>query len=106
MSPTKRNAIIDNLDLVRCTDRTITDPDELRRECDRILERGYSLDHAEANDGIHCFAGPIYSPTNELVGTLWISGPAKRLPKSRFAELGEKARAAGARASRRIAEMS
>ena len=106
MPPSRRDAIIDGLDLVRCTARTITDRDELRRECDRIIKRGYSVDHAEADEGIHCFAGPIYNLDNELIGSLWISGPAKRLPKSRFAELGEKAHAAGARVTRRIAEMS
>jgi DNA-binding IclR family transcriptional regulator len=106
MPTDERDRVIDELELVRCTERTITDRDELRKECDRIVERGYSIDHAEADDGIHCFAAGVFAPDGELLGTLWITGPAKRLGKEKFDELGAQVREAGEAITRRIAEMS
>lgn len=105
MTAEERESALDQMELVPCTPRTITDKDELREECVRIVERGYSLDHAEADEGIHCFAAPIFGVTGQVVGTLWITGPAKRLPESRFAELGEQVSAAGQEISRRIREI-
>ena len=91
------------IDLKPSTPRTITDLPGLQRECDRIVAQGYSVDHAEADEGVHCVAAPIFDGP-EVVGTLWISGPAKRLPKSRFKELGAQVAAAGRDISCRIAE--
>ena len=41
-----------------------------------------------------------------IVAALWLTGPAKRLPKSRFRELGKQVKAAAAQASRRIQQLS
>jgi DNA-binding IclR family transcriptional regulator len=105
MKKREREAALKKMELVRCTSRTITDKDELRQECAGIVERGYSVDHAEADEGIHCFAAPIYGVSREVAGTLWITGPAKRLPESRFEELGARVSAAGEEISRRIMEL-
>ena len=91
---------IEEMDLEALTSRTITDESKLHLECERILDLGYSVDFAEGNEGIHCIAGPIFNPDQTLAGTLWITGPAKRLPKSDFAELGQKVRSAGERISK------
>lgn len=88
------------------TPTTITTLSDLRRECKRIVSDGYSTDFAEADEGIHCIAGPIRDGTQRMVGTLWITGPAKRLPKAKFRELGMLVKAAGDRISRRIGEMT
>jgi DNA-binding IclR family transcriptional regulator len=101
MTEEQRDATLKQIKLESCTPRTITDKAELLRECERIVAQGYSLDHAEADEGIHCVAAPIYEGAN-VVGTLWISGPAKRLPKSRFKELGAQVKAAGERISKAI----
>ena len=86
------------------TPRTTTTKSALRRECERIVTDGYSTDYAEADEGIHCIAAPISSEFDGVVGALWISGPSKRLPKSRFRELGAQVAAAGAQVSRSIQE--
>jgi len=96
MPNVERLTALKKIKLKACTPRTITDEDELLRECERILHQGYSVDYAEANEGIHCVAAPIFEGEH-VVGTLWISGPAKRLPKSRFKELGAQVKAAGER---------
>ena len=96
----ERKKRIEEMDLEARTSRTITDRSKLHLECERILDLGYSVDFAEGNEGIHCIAGPIFNPDQTLAGTLWITGPAKRLPKSDFAELGQKVRSAGERISK------
>ena len=87
--------MIKQMDFEPRTSRTITDPIKLHLECERVLDLGYSIDYAEGNEGIHCIAGPIMNPDETLAGALWITGPAKRLPKSRFPEFGNKAKVAG-----------
>jgi DNA-binding IclR family transcriptional regulator len=90
----ERSEMIRRLDLPPCTSRTIIDRRELARECDRIRELGYSIDYAEADEGIHCVAGPIFDRQGDLVATVWVSAPSRRLPKASFAETGLLVRAA------------
>ena len=101
----KRGQVLSQLKLTASTPRTITTKAGLRKECERIVSQGYSIDHAEADEGIHCFAAPIVSEFEGVVATLWLTGPAKRLPKSRFRELGEQVKAAGEQVSRQIEQL-
>ena len=102
----KRDQVLSQLKLTASTPRTITTKAELSKECEGIVSQGYSIDYAEADEGIHCIAAPIVSEFEGVVAALWLTGPAKRLPKSRFRELGEQVRAAAAQASFRIQELS
>lgn len=103
MPEKEREAAIAQLKLTANTPRTITTKKALREECERVVSRGYSLDHAEADEGVHCIAGPIFGEDRALVGTLWITGPSKRLPKANFKTLGEQVAEAGDRISSLIA---
>ncbi len=103
--PTKQqDDVISQIKLTANTSRTITNKTELRRECERIVSQGYSTDYAESDEGIHCVAAPIIDPYQATVGTIWVTGPAKRLPKSRFRELGTQVSVAAQQISRRIDE--
>ena len=90
-----RTATIKRLTLTPSTSRTITDRQDLARECDRIREQGYSVDFAEADEGIHCIAAPIRDPQGEVMATIWISAPSRRLPRSMFAEVAVPVKRAG-----------
>ncbi|MDB5312862.1 MAG: transcriptional regulator, IclR family [Gemmataceae bacterium] len=92
--PTERDELIRSLDLVASTSRTITEPDALARECDRVQARGYSTDLAQADEGIHCVAAPIFGRHGDLAATVWISGPARRMLRETFPESGRQVRAA------------
>ena len=102
MPAREREAMIRRLALVRCTPRTITDRRELGRECDRIRELGYSVDFAEADEGIHCVAAPIFDPHGAAIATVWVSAPSRRLAKALFPETGRQVARAGAIISQRI----
>ena len=103
----EREAMLSRIELTQSTSRTITAVSALRDECEKIKSRGFSTDYAEADEGIHCVAAPIFGANgSDTAGALWVSGPAKRLPKSRFREIGAEVKAAGDRISQQIAIMS
>ncbi len=102
----ERAEAIATMALDRCTAQTITDRTELENECQRIVKQGYSTDYAEADEGIHCIAAPIFGIEGQAVGTLWVTGPAKRLPKSQFRKTGELAKAAGEQITETILRLS
>jgi len=94
MPQAEQQAMIRHLTLAPSTSRTITDRRELARECARIRELGYSVDFAEADEGIHCVAGPIFDRRGDLIATVWVSAPSRRLPKAMFPETGRLVREA------------
>lgn len=98
----QRESVLSQIKLTANTPRTITTKTAMRREWERIANDGYSIDHAEADEGIHCIAAPISSEFEGVIGALWVTGPSKRLPKSRFRELGARVAAAAAQVSRSI----
>lgn len=97
-----RKAVIEKLDLVPCTPRTITDRRELDRECQRILEQGWSPDNAESDEGINCLAAPVLHE-GRLVAALWISGPSKRFTRAMFADAAKHVMAAAREISEALA---
>jgi len=97
-----RAATIKRLTLTASTSRTLTDKQDLARECDRIREQGYAVDFAEADEGIHCVAAPIRDPQGEVMATIWISAPSRRLPRAMFAEVSVPVKKAGEIISQRL----
>lgn len=65
--------------LVRYTERTITDPLELKKEMEIIRQRGYAIDNMEHEYGVECVAVPIKNQSEETVAGLSISGPSLRM---------------------------
>ncbi len=93
----ERDGAIARIPLERSTSRTITSRSKLREECEGVAARGFATDYGEADEGIHCVAAPIRDGRQGLVGTVWVSGIAGRMPKRRFAEVArEVVNAAGA----------
>lgn len=55
----RRDALIDELELTQLTPTTITDPEALREEIDRSIERGYTRTHEENEAGVTSIGIPI-----------------------------------------------
>ncbi|MCR9197685.1 MAG: IclR family transcriptional regulator [Planctomycetaceae bacterium] len=106
MPSSQQRKVFSEIRLPATTSRTITGRSELKQECKRIVACGYSTDYAEADEGVHCIAGPIFDANEMVVGSIWISGPAKRIPKRRFRELGEHVRTAARQISGRLEEQA
>lgn len=77
--------IIDQWGLPKETDKTITDPDELFVELDKIRERGYSINKQESISGLWAVAVPVVT-NGQVIGAFSISGPHHRMEKEWFHE--------------------
>ena len=64
---------ISSHELKKRTQKTITDPDKLRRELEVIRERGYSLDDEEFGHGIVCMSAPVFDHTGNAIGVVGCS---------------------------------
>jgi len=80
-SPTTIDRVI-AVGLVRYTDATVTDPDQLRAQLAEIRARGYALDEGEHQPGVRCVAAPIRDQSGRVIAGISITGPFWRLPLS------------------------
>lgn len=87
LHPKERERTLRRLKLECFTERTITDKEALRKECEIVMKRGYATDGGEADEGIHCVAAPVFARPNHLCATIWASAPAGRMRKGMFAEV-------------------
>jgi len=94
-----KNSVFRITQTLLARDYLVRDPETLA-ECGRILEWGYAFDYAESDEGTHCVAAPIVDANETVFAALWVSGPAKRLPKCKFRELGALVSTACGRISR------
>ncbi|MFC6616280.1 IclR family transcriptional regulator [Halopenitus salinus] len=77
-------AIIDERGLERLTTNTITSPDELYKELERIRSRGISFDNEEQFEGVRCIATTLIGESDDLLGAVSISAPTERMSHHRF----------------------
>ena len=70
--------------LVRRTDETITDPDLLMMELEKIRQRGFAFDNMENEDHVKCVAAPIYNSRGRVIAAVSISGPSFRMDDERM----------------------
>jgi IclR family transcriptional regulator, acetate operon repressor len=77
--------IVQRAGMPAATERTITDPDKLRSELNRIRRAGYATDNGEQERGVFCYAVAV--PDVPISMAISVSGPAFRMTK----ELGKKA---------------
>ncbi|MCW8384643.1 IclR family transcriptional regulator [Streptomyces justiciae] len=78
--------------LAAVTEHTITEPAELLEELALIRKRGYAVANEELQDGVVSVAAPILVGGSRPVGSLSISAPKSRMPKSVWADYGKKVR--------------
>jgi len=77
--------------LPRYTDRTITDPDQLRAELAKIRQRGYAENRGEWEDDVRGAAAPVRDRDGRVIAAISAAGPVFRLTED-WAELGETVR--------------
>jgi DNA-binding IclR family transcriptional regulator len=69
--------------LSRVSERTITSPELLSQELDRIRDSGLAYDLEESQPGLVCVASPVYGPGGVAAGALSVSGWSARLKADR-----------------------
>lgn len=75
------------LELKPFTPNTITDPNALRDEIQRVRASGYAVDNQELALEVRCVAVPILDPTGVAVSGISISGPEDRLSPAAISDL-------------------
>ncbi len=78
LEPKECKQIIEAVGLDAFTDATITDPDALEQEIDKIRENGYSESHGEAIEGTRGIAVPIFSFSGRVVASIGAAVPQHR----------------------------
>jgi len=72
--------IIKNYGLQQFTPNTITTPNSLFTELEKIRKQGYTIDDSEHEKHIHCIALPILNEFNELEAAISITGLTMDFP--------------------------
>lgn len=94
LPPDRIDEIVADCDFAPRTPKTITDPDELYAELERIAERGYGIDDEENVEGLRCVAAPVKSD-DRILGAISLSGPSSRFTDDRLhGELADSVRRA------------
>jgi IclR family acetate operon transcriptional repressor len=77
LPPAEVRAILARAGMAAQTPHTITDPDRLERELERIRAQGYAVDDAEQELGVRCLA--VVVPGGPASTALSVSGPETRV---------------------------
>ncbi|MFC7622770.1 IclR family transcriptional regulator [Microlunatus sp. GCM10028923] len=67
------------------TGRTITRPDQLRRELARIRESRIAYDVEESRPGLFCVAAPVFARRRTVVGAISVTGATELAQARQFA---------------------
>lgn len=80
----KVNDIIDQHGLPASTSQTISDPDDLFDELDKIREEGIAKCNQERVKGLQCTAAPITSNADRVLGAISVAVPTTRMQDKDF----------------------
>lgn len=75
MPQARAEQILDEWGTPRETENTITDPDELFAELERVRERGYAVNHEENLQGLHAIGVAATEQSGNVIGGFSITGP-------------------------------
>jgi DNA-binding IclR family transcriptional regulator len=84
------------------TQRTITDPAELRRQLEAVRAQGFAVDDEELEQGVRAVSAPVRDREGTVIAALSITCPTSRLPLERIPEIATEARQAADAISRRL----
>jgi DNA-binding IclR family transcriptional regulator len=87
--PTEVKRIIAAKGLKRYTKNTITEPEKLEAELERIRRQGYAEDNEEIMESLRCVAVPIWDYNGKACAAISISGPLTRMGQERMQVLKE-----------------
>jgi len=82
--PQRRTEQLTGSEMKRLTAGTITDPELLKTELDKVAQQGYAVDNQEHDAGVVEIAAPVFDSTGDIVGALSIVGPEMRLAANRL----------------------
>lgn len=87
MSPAQRRRLLEHVALEKYTERTVTDPEALEREVERVRHEGYALDCEEFLPGLLCVAVLVPRAGGRSNTGIAIQAPLMRVSQERALEL-------------------
>lgn len=102
LSERELDGIVDSLDFVRLTDKTITDKKVFRDELAQVRKRGWALDDEEGERGCRCIAAPLCDWNEQIIASISITGPTMRIEEAQIPILAEKVCSIAAAASKEL----
>lgn len=79
LTPEQFDAFLKAHELTGYTPGTITNPEQLRREVEKVRRNGVAFDDGEFSKELRCVAVPVRDYTGRVSATIGVSGPAWRL---------------------------
>ncbi len=76
-------------EIIKLTDNTIVDFDELKKALEIIKNDGYAEDDEENEIGVRCIGAPVFNREGGIEGAISVSGPAVRVTKDKVKEIAE-----------------
>src|SRR3712207_6552786 len=89
-------------ELQRFAPATITDPEVLRQDFDRIVEQGWGVTVKEYEIGLTAIAAPVRGADGDVIAALSVSGPSFRMASQDFPTLARRVREGADELSRRL----
>jgi IclR family transcriptional regulator, acetate operon repressor len=86
--PDSVDKILSQIQFHRETPSTLVSNGDLRRDLEKIAERGYAIDNEENAIGLRCVAAVIFDEHGGPLAALSVSGPTARLTDHRIPALG------------------
>lgn len=84
MEPQRQMNLLSGSEMRLLTARTITDPDVLKNELNKVAQKGYAIDDQEHDAGVMEIAAPVFDSNGAIIGALSILGPEMRLAGTRL----------------------
>ncbi|MBY0223704.1 IclR family transcriptional regulator [Sporosarcina aquimarina] len=72
-------------ELIKYTENTMTNPDDLRRDLQQIRNNGYAISHNEYTPDVVAMAVPLIID-GDILGSLTVAGPSYRINKTQQSE--------------------
>lgn len=84
LEPQKQVELISGTEMKGLTANTITDPDLLQGELERVAQQVYAIDDQEYDTGVMEIAAPVFDSSGAVIGALSILGPEMRFAGARL----------------------
>lgn len=79
LNPSELDRFLASKELESFTRQTITSPNALKNELEKVKKQGYALDVEETEDGIRCVASPILNHLGKAAAAVGVSGLSSRI---------------------------
>ncbi len=100
MTEEQREEVLETEERKVFTPMTITDPEKLLVECNKILKQGYAISHGEWTSDASGVAAPIFNQRGQMVAAMTISGPTQRFTPDKVGKFSQNCIRTGLQISR------